>query len=140
MARARDQSRGTTESIKARSQRSRGVKRGQANKYGSRRTEVDGIKFASAMEARRYQYLKEMEKTGRISDLSLQVRFPFKHDGQLICTYVADFLYIEDGEPIVEDVKGRVTPVYAIKRKMMKAFYGKTIREVRDVKGVWEVL
>lgn len=92
------------------------------------------------MEARRYQYLKEMEKTGRISDLSLQVRFPFKYDGQLICTYVADFLYIEDGEAIVEDVKGRVTPVYAIKRKMMKAFYGKTIREVRDVKGVWEVL
>jgi hypothetical protein len=101
---------------------------------------VDGIKFASNMEAKRYIVLKEMEKNGHIENLQLQVRYQFRHNDRLICTYVADFVYDEDGVPVVEDVKGRVTPVYSIKRKMMDAFYGIKIRETREVKGVWEVL
>ena len=92
------------------------------------------------MEARRYQYLKEMEKTGRISDLLLQQRYRFEYDGALVCSYVADFVYIEDGVTIVEDVKGQLTPVYRLKRRMMALWHGIKIREVRDVKGVWEVL
>lgn len=89
------------------------------------------------MEARRYQYLKKEERAGRISDLRLQPRYPFEHEGSLICTYVADFCYSTPDGMVVEDVKGRVTPVYAIKRKMMKAWYGISIHEVAEVKGEW---
>jgi hypothetical protein len=39
---------------------------------------------------------------------------------------------VEDGSVIVEDVKGGAsTPVYRLKKKLVKAIYGVEIREVR---------
>ena len=43
--------------------------------------------------------------------------------------YKADFRYIEKGETVVEDVKGMRTPVYNLKRHLMKAVHGIEIRE-----------
>lgn len=45
------------------------------NKYLNKFTEVDGIKFSSKKEAKRYSELKIMENAGIISDLKLQVKF-----------------------------------------------------------------
>lgn len=100
------------------------------NKYGARKTVVDGITFASAKEAKRYGELKLMERAGLIQGLALQPRFPLRVNDQLIATYVADFLFDEAGETVVEDVKGVRTPVYRLKKKLMKAIHGVEIVEV----------
>jgi hypothetical protein len=48
------------------------------------------------------------------------------------CHYLADFEYIENGNLIVEDVKGgKSTPEFIIKRKLMLDKYGITVREIR---------
>lgn len=93
-------------------------------KYKAKRVEIDGHKFPSKAEARRYTTLKERQKQGRISDLKLQPRFKIRNPvtKKVICTYVGDFLYRDKGGHIVlEDVKGVRTDVYALKKKMMAA-------------------
>lgn len=102
----------------------------RAHKYGAVATTVDGIRFDSKREAARYSELKLLESQGAISNLTLQEPFAFRHSDILIATYKADFLYWENGERVVEDVKGMKTPMYRMKKKMMKAFYGIDIREV----------
>lgn len=99
------------------------------SKYHAIKTEVDGIVFASRAEARRYQELSFAEKAGAIQTLGVQPRFKCVVNGELICTYVGDFDYWENGAYIVEDVKGMLTPVYKLKRKLMKALHGIIIRE-----------
>ena len=42
------------------------------HKYSARPTEVDGIRFDSKAEARRYTELRTLEKAGEISHLELQ--------------------------------------------------------------------
>lgn len=100
-------------------------------KYGARRTEVDGITFASAMESRRYGELRLAEMAGEIRDLELQPRYPLRVNGQLICTYVADFRYLDvrTGRIVVEDVKGKPTPVYRLKAKLMRAVHNISVLE-----------
>ena len=94
-------------------------------KYGSVRTEVDGISFASKAEAKRYLELKLLESVGEISEFLLQPRYPLRIDGSLICTYVADFYYREKGKNLitVEDKKGMKTPVFIIKERLFRALY-----------------
>ena len=108
------------------------------NKYGARKTEVDGIVFDSKHEAERYAELKMMQKYGIISDLQLQVPFELipaqKRRGKTIreCKYVADFVYFdkEMEETVVEDAKGMKTEVYKLKKKLMLWEYGIEIKEV----------
>jgi hypothetical protein len=100
-------------------------------KYNARRTQIDGLWFASQMEARRYQSLKLLQFSGEISDLKLQPRFPLVVNGARICTYVADFGYIEHGLEVVEDVKGVLNPVFKLKQKLLRALYGIEIRLTR---------
>ena len=45
--------------------------------------------------------------------------------------YVADFVYVEGGREVVEDVKGYRTAEYKRKRRLMKKIYGVDIRETR---------
>jgi hypothetical protein len=45
--------------------------------------------------------------------------------------YVADFVYTENGQQIVEDVKGFKTREYKAKKKMMAAQHDIEIRETR---------
>ena len=96
------------------------------HKYKAKRTEVDGIKFDSKSEAKRYQELKLLERSGQIQNLSLQPRFTLQEgflnvdtlDKERKIEYVADFMYTENNETIVEDVKGMKTADYKIKRKL----------------------
>ena len=110
----------------------RRVKHGRGNKYRAIKTEVDGIKFDSKAEARRYGQLKVLKNTGVIWDLELQPKFPVVVEGKKICTYKADFSYTEDGVKVVEDVKSPITakhPVYRIKKKLVEAIYNIEIKE-----------
>ena len=43
--------------------------------------------------------------------------------------YVADFVYEENGQTVVEDVKGVKTPVYKLKKRMLAEKYGIVIKE-----------
>lgn len=100
-------------------------------KYGNCETEVDGTMFDSIAEARHYETLRTLERVGAIHDLKLQPRFPLMVNGEKIGTYVADFQYVDtEGRLVVEDVKGMRTPVYKLKKKLMKAVHGIEIEEV----------
>ncbi len=106
-------------------------------KYGSKRTIVNGITFASAKEAKRYQELLLIEKAGWLKDLTLQPKFLLQEgfrdrDGKWNrpIYYIADFQYRNSGtgvspcEPItVEDVKGHLNQIFLLKRKMFKKRY-----------------
>jgi hypothetical protein len=100
------------------------------SKYHSIRTLVDGITFDSKREAARYSELKLLAKAGVIDRLEWQKPFPVVLNGKKVCEYRADFVFFEDGKRIVEDVKGVRTPVYRLKRKLVEALYGVTIREI----------
>jgi hypothetical protein len=94
---------------------------------------VDGVRFDSRKEARRWADLKVMEAAGAISGLRLQVRIPIVVNGVRVCVYIADAVYIEAGRRVIEDTKSAVTrrlPVYRLKRKLLAALYGIEIREV----------
>lgn len=105
------------------------------NKYSNTKIVMDGIKFDSKKEARRYNELKLLEKNKQIIDLELQVKYPlqpsFKYNGQTIraMSYIADFQYIDasSGLLVVEDVKGFETPVYKIKKKLFLYKYGSEV-------------
>jgi len=101
-------------------------------KYRNKKTEVNGVTFDSAGEAKRYQELLLMEKAGIISDLQRQVKFVLtpKQEGERESSYLADFVYLENGERVVEDYKGMKTDAYILKRKFMLFFHGIRIREI----------
>lgn len=102
------------------------------SKYRAKPTVIDGIRFASRKEAQRYTELKLLERAGAISELRLQVPYELipKHGRERAIKYIADFVYNEDGQTIVEDVKGYRTDVYKLKRRLMYERYGIEIREV----------
>ena len=110
----------------------------RAGKYNAVRTEVDGVMFASKAEARRYSELKLLLKSGAISELELQPKFPLTVKGVKIATYIADFQYQElerssgksNRKLIVEDVKGVKTPAYRLKKKLYEVIYNHKISEV----------
>jgi hypothetical protein len=122
-------------------------------KYKNQKFTIDGITFDSIREAHRYEDLKELQEAGIIQDLKLQVEFiliPTQYapsagvyksgknkgkqkQGKVLerkCSYIADFVYRENGEIVVEDVKGMRTKDYVIKRKLMLYFHGIKIKEV----------
>lgn len=93
----------------------------------------EGITFDSVKEANRYADLVLLQRAGKISELARQVPFQIDVNGQSICRYVADHVYVENGERIVEDVKSPITrklPEYRLKNKLLRAVHGVAIREV----------
>lgn len=104
-----------------------------ATKYRSVRTEMDGIAFQSAKEARRYAELKLLQCSGKIADLKLQPVIHCDLNGVHICDYMADFFYTtcKNGVRVVyEDTKGFKTPVYKLKKRLVLALTGIEITEV----------
>lgn len=101
------------------------------SKYKAVKTIVDGIKFDSKKEAKRYQELKLLEQSNEIKGLKLQVPFILidKSEYGRVIKYVADFVYIRDGEEIVEDCKGFRTDVYRLKKRMFEERYKRKIFE-----------
>lgn len=94
------------------------------NKFGAKKIEIDGVKFDSKREARRWQALRLELRGGAISNLERQVSYSIEVNGRLICKYIADFVYDRDGLTIVEDSKGHQTADFKLKRKLMQAVHG----------------
>lgn len=122
--------------------------RNYGTKYRAKKTILDGITFDSKKEADRYAELKFLLKSGEITDLQMQVEYeliPAQYGpdvttprgktkrGPLLeraVKYKADFVYVENGVTVVEDVKGFRTKEYIIKRKLLLWRYGIRIKEV----------
>ena len=105
---------------------------GRKSKYGNTWTEVDGIKFQSKLEAKRWGQLQLLLKAGQITKIERQRRF------HLVAGiyYVADFVVTyPDGKQVIEDVKGVETDVFVIKRKLFEHFIGPlTVLTKKEIK------
>ena len=98
------------------------------NKYSAKRTRVDNITFDSKVESERYSELKLLERAGQISKLVVQPEFEIipKQKDERPAKYRADFMYLEKGKIIVEDVKSEITrikPDYVLRKKLFKLNY-----------------
>lgn len=100
------------------------------NKYHNTKTTIDGIKFDSKAEAKRYIELKLLQKAKKITDLQLQPKYELQpkyknNKGENIraITYKADFSYTEGNKVIVEDVKGMETKEFKLKKKLLEYKY-----------------
>ena len=129
------------------------------NKFGAKKIKdpATGYEFDSKKEFYRWCELRLLERAGKISDLQCQVKFelipsqrkdstevykagPQKglpKPGEVIekpCTYIADFVYIENGKKIVEDTKGyrkgAAYDLFVIKRKLMLWIHGIKVKEI----------
>ena len=133
------------------------MNRRRGAKCGNVKVTVDGIEFDSKKEAQRYCELLLLQRAGKITELELQkeyVLIPAQYetfprygktgkrlqDGKRCieksCVYKADFAYKQDGQQIVEDVKGYRDPAsaayakFVIKRKLMLWIHGIKITEI----------
>jgi hypothetical protein len=118
------------------------------SKYHAVPVHVDGIRFASKVEAARYLELKLLEKTGLIADLERQPVFPlhiveiWRSGAPLVIfhagRYTADFRYTDLGvyalgEIVVEDVKSEATKTtaYRLRKTMAEHIHGIHVREIQ---------
>jgi hypothetical protein len=98
-------------------------------KYNSRRIFEDGYSFDSIREYQRYTELKLMLHSGYIANLKVHPRYElipaFEWRGQKVRAihYEADFEYVENGQTVIEDVKGFATQVFRLKEKLFKYRY-----------------
>lgn len=106
-------------------------------KYKSRKVTVNGNVFDSKKEYKRWCELVLLQKAGQVTNLKRQVKYELipsqRIDGKVAeraCTYVADFVYEQNGKTVVEDTKGFKTKDYIIKRKLMLWVHGIRIAEV----------
>ena len=102
----------------------------------SKRT-ADGIVFDSIAEMERCEGLKLLQRDGIIREVRYQTHYDLVVNDLKICTYTADFTYIDaaTNQVHVEDVKGfkrskktgkmlpRVNREFGIKKKLMKALF-----------------
>lgn len=105
-----------------------GGKAKKRNKFGNVPTIFENIRFDSKAEMIRYSDLRLLELTGHISDLETQPVFELTAGVK----YKGDFRYIENGQVIVEDVKGVQTRTFINKWKQVKFLFPDT--EFRLVK------
>jgi len=109
------------------------------NKYNNKKCYLDGYKFDSKAEMARYEELKLLVRAKEIFDLELQPKFLLQASfriggGKMINKFIykADFKYTDqDGKVVVEDVKGALTEVYKLKKKMF--LYEYLVRQYEKV-------
>ena len=107
-----------------------GLSNGQTrpSKYGAKATVVDGIRFASKLEAKRYSQLVALQKWGTVAFFLRQVPF----DVAISVRYLADFLVVyTDGRLEVEDVKGILTPTSRTKIAVVEDRYRIKVKSLK---------
>lgn len=102
-------------------------KRGKINKYGAKKTVVDGFIFDSKAEANYYHLLKMQGITNfkMQEEFLLQEAFEIEGQKKQAIKYKPDFTFYKDGQLVkVVDVKGKRTADFNIKAKMFMKRYG----------------
>ena len=100
------------------------------NKYRAQPVVTDEGRFASKKEYADWCALKLREKAGLITHLQRQVKFPLSVNAQLVTTFIADAVFFENGKRVVVDSKGVQTPVYRLKKKLMRALLNIEVQEI----------
>lgn len=107
------------------------------SKYHAKKVTHNGITYDSKKECQRHSELLLLERAGVIQGLQRQVKYELipsqRVDGKVVerpVAYVADFVYQQNGNTVVEDTKGVKTKDYIIKRKLMLWVHGIRIKEV----------
>jgi hypothetical protein len=98
-----------------------------SHKYNARPANFNGYRFDSLAEMECYKNLLSLEQAGKISGLTVHPSFElqkpfidFSGAKQQAIKYVADFSFIESGNPlpVVADVKGVETQAWRIKKRL----------------------
>lgn len=105
------------------------------SKHGNIRTEVDGIKFDSKLEARYYMQLKIEWRAGDVMWFTRQVRFELEGG----VSYVCDFVVVRGNKSKAEvksfhvyDCKGDPTQESLNKIKQVRARYGIKVELIKE--------
>src|SRR5437870_3744175 len=104
------------------------------SKYRSQVTTCQkGHQHDSAKESRRCDELHLMQVERTVYDLEIQPKYVLEVKGKKVCTWTADFRYLDEwGHLVIEDVKSSITrtnPAYRIKVKLFTAIYGIKVLE-----------
>lgn len=97
------------------------------SKYHNKISHFEDKKFHSRGELNRYRDLLLLERSGNIFNLKLQVKYPLIVNDVKISTYIADFVYYEEDNLVIEDFKGVQTPVFKLKWKILQAMHKKDL-------------
>lgn len=99
-------------------------------KYNNTKVKVGVLTFDSQAEADEYQRLLLRQRAGQISKLQVHPTYTLvdgfrTSDGVWVrpIKYEADFSYIENNREIAVDVKGVVTQVFQLKKKLFFKAY-----------------
>jgi hypothetical protein len=112
------------------------------SKYGNRAVVVDGVRFDSQREAKRWAELQRLEQLGTIHRLRRQVPFVLAKSvhfegekrAKPALRAIIDFVYFEGNQTVAEDVKSPVTAktaAWRIKRHLIKSIYSLDVRIVK---------
>lgn len=112
----------------------------RGNKYNAKKVFADGIWFDSKAEAARYSDLFLLQRAGQISDLKVHHKIVFETG----VSWKIDFIYTERDITVYEDVKGKLTADYRIKRdtlvwELMTGRRDGIYREVTRQKSRWHI-
>lgn len=110
-------------------------------KYKNKKVHFDGMTFDSQKECERYKTLKAWQEMGLISALTCQETFILASGVKIAgerrkrpaIKYIADFVYLRNGEQVVEDVKSAPTAkdkTYRLKKHLMKLVHDIDVVEV----------
>ena len=97
------------------------------HKFGAKPCELDGIKFASKKERRRYQELKLLQLGGNVLFFLRQTSIHLPGGVKYICDFQ---VFWSDGTVTFEDVKGYRTDLYKAKKRLVEATYPIIITEI----------
>ncbi|MDD5551344.1 MAG: DUF1064 domain-containing protein [Candidatus Omnitrophica bacterium] len=103
------------------------------SKMRNKITTIDGIKFRSKREGKFYCDLKVMKNVGEVVSFSMQVPFIVGIDIRYYLDYKVHFadgrIEYWDVKPREKDNKRFTTPLYKLKKQLMKRDYGIEIIE-----------
>ena len=104
------------------------------NKFNAKKVHIDGWCFDSQMEAKRYKQLILLLRAGEISQLRVHPKWPIRIADTPICQVELDFEYRDRlGKLHYEDVKGVMTALSSLKRKLVEATHGIEVELLRKV-------
>jgi hypothetical protein len=95
-------------------------------KFNNKPTVVDGVRFDSGREARRYSELRLLERAGEISDLEIKPTYVLTVNGFAVGKMIPDFRYRRGDQLVCEDVKSKptITPMFRWKAKHLLHEHG----------------
>jgi hypothetical protein len=88
---------------------------------------IDHIRFASKKEAKRYEELKLLKRSGEVLFFLRQTPFHLPGATKYLCDFT---VFWSNGDITFEDVKGLKTPTYKLKKRMIEHLYPIHITEI----------